>query len=414
MRAIRSAAVATALMLLSGSVLAEGAPRDVPLPIQSKTALQQYLAATSIEESPLSRLSPMGRRRFLAHDILFTERGVGGFGTAELMAELTAEEIREVMALFGLQAPASMLRDARDVNRNDVPSRWPVPQEPTAIGRKFDQLRAIEDLSASSDAGVTDSGRSRAIRDGYDRLFGTASVSLDAVSDSDLHLLFRAATIAMDRTKDPKYFDAMDRQLAELQARELASRFDYRLMHGALVLVRDFERADALAQTHPAMEFAATPPIVERVPAGHSGSTEWAVSPDQYQLVHQAVDLDVSATVVVIASLDCGFSRGAMEAIESDPVLGPLFAEHAHWLAPQAHRLDVERLQQWNREHPSIEMTLAVDAREWPAIDEWWATPNFYFFKDGELKAKVTGWPLDGAGQRDEVIAALDEIGLLE
>lgn len=413
MRAIRSAAVATALMLLSGSALAEGAPRDVPLPIQSEAALRQYLAATPIEESPLSRLSPMGRRRFL-DGVDFNERGITRFYTADLMAELTAEEIRAAMALFGLQATTAMLRDARDVNRNDVPSRWPVPQEPTAIGGKFDQLRAIEDLPVSSDAGVTDSGRSRAIRDGYDRLFGTASASLDGVSDSDLHLLFRAASIALFGTNDPKYFDAMERPLAELRARGLASKDDYRMMHGALVLARDFEHADALAQAHPAMEFAVTPSIIDRVPAGHSGPTEWAVSPDQYQLVHQAVDLDVPAKVVVIASLDCGFSRTAMEAIESDPVLGPLFAEHAHWLAPQAHRLDVERLQQWNREHPAIEMTLAVDAREWPAIDEWRATPNFYFFRDGELKAKVTGWPLDGAGQRNEVIAALDEIGLLE
>lgn len=412
MRAIRSAAVATALVLLSGIALAEGAPRDVPLPIQSDAALQQYLAATPIEESPLSRLSPMGLRRFL-DGVDFNQRGITEFSTGELMAELTAEEIREVMALFDLQAPASMLRDARDVNRNDVPSRWPVPQEPTAIGRKFDQLRAIEDMPESTDAGVTDAGRSRAIRDGYDRLFGTASASLDAVSDSDLHLRFRAATLAVDWTKDPKYFDAMDRQLAELQARALASKFDYRVMHGALVLARDFERADALAQSHPAMELATTPPIAEKVPAGHTGPTEWAVSPDQYQLVHQAVDLDVPATVVVVAHPDCGFSRSAMAAIEPDPVLGPLFAEHARWLAPQSHRLDVERMQQWNREHPSVEMTLAVDAREWPAIDEW-ATPNFYFFKDGELKAKVTGWPLDGAGSRDEVIAALAEIGLLE
>lgn len=412
MRTIRSAAVATVLVLLSRSVLAEGVPRDVPLPIQSEAVLQQYLAATPTEESPLSRLSPMGRRRFL-DGVDFNEQGITRFNTADLMAELTAEEIREVMALFDLQAPASMLRDARDVNRNDVPSRWPVPQEPTAIGRKFDQLRASEDMPASSDAGVTDSGRSRAIRDGYDRLFGAFGASLEAVSDSDLHLLFRAASIAMFGTNDPKYFDAMDRPLAELRARELASKDDYRMMHGALVLARDFERADALAQTHPAMELAATPPIIDRVPAEHSGPTEWAVSPDQYQLVHQAVDLDVPAKVIVVAHPDCGFSRGAMEAVESDPVLGPLFAEHAHWLAPQAHRLDVERLQLWNREHPSIEMTLAVDAREWPAIDEW-ATPIFYFFKDGELKAKVKSWPLDGAGQRDEVIAALDEIGLLE
>lgn len=411
MRVIRSASVATALALLSGFAMA-GQPGAVQLPIQSEAGLQEYLAVTPIEESPLSRLSPMGRRRFL-EDIHFTSRGISGYGTADLMAELTAEEIQAVLALFDLPVSESLLRDARDVNRNELVSDRPLPKVPTAIGHRFDQLRAMKDVQASSDLGVTALGRSRAIRDGYDRLFGSASVSPNSVSDSDLHLLFRAASIAMFGTTDPKYFDAMDLPLAELRARGLASKDDYRMMHAALVLARDFERADALALDHPALELSATPPIVERVPAGHSGPTEWAVSPDNYELIHQKVALDLPAKVIVVAHPDCGFSRAAMQAIESDPVLGPLFAEHAHWLAPQAQRLGVERLQQWNRKHPSVEMTLAVDTREWPMMDDW-ATPNFYFFKDGELKARVSGWPLDGAGHRDKVVAALGEIGLLD
>ncbi len=412
MRTIRSAAVTIMLVFLAGTAVAGSAPNDAHLPIQSEAALQRYLDTTPIAESPLSRLSPMGRRRFL-EDVHFTEKGVGGYGYADLLAELTADEIREVLALFGLHASSSLLNDARDVNRNDVPSRWPVPQQPTAIGRKFDQLRAIGDMREDPPSGLTDAARARAMHDGFERLFGAGSFSLAAVSDTDLDLLFRAANIVIGTTNDPEYFDDVDRLLGELQARNLAQRDHFRVMHEALLLIRDFDRAEALARAHPSLELAPIPAIVDNVPARHAGPTEWAVSPDRYQLLHQAVDLDVPAMVVVVAHPSCGFSRRAMDDIESDPVLGPLFAEHANWLAPQDGRLYVEQLQQWNHEHPAIRMTVAVDRREWPAIDDW-ATPTFYFFKGGELMAKVSGWPLDGAGHRDEVVAALGDIGLLE
>lgn len=391
-----------------------GNPSDETyVPIQSRADLQRYLEATPIAESPLSRLSPMGRRRFL-EDINFTARGIGGYRFGDLLAELTADEIREVLALFGLRASSGLLNDARDVNRNDRPSRWPVPQEPTAIGIKFDQLRALERLPEDADAGLTDAVRAHAMHDSYDKLFGAEeSSSLAEVSDTDLDLLFRAANMVIGITNDPKYFDNMDRLLVELQARNLAQKDHYRVVHEALVLTRNFDRADALARAHPSLELAAIPTIVDKVPTDYTGPTAWLVSQDRYQLIHQAVELDAPAMVIVTAHPGCGFSREAMKTIESDPVLGPVFAKHANWLAPQDGRLDVELLQQWNREHPAVEMTLAVDTREWPAVDDW-KTPTFYFFKNGELATKVSGWPLDGTGHRDEVVAALGEIGLLE
>lgn len=413
MRTIHCLVAATVIALSIGSAAAEK-PSDEPyMPIQSPADLQRYLEATPIAESPLSRLSPMGRRRFL-EGIHFTPRGIGGYGTADLEYELTAEDIREVLALFGMRASSGLLSDAREVNRNDRPSRWPVPQEPTVIGLKFYQLRAIERRPEDAAAGLTGDARARAMHDGYDRLFGTAPSSLAEVSDTDLDLLFRAAEMVIGATNDPGYFSDMDRLLAELRVRNLAQKGHYRSMHRALVLTRSFDRADALARAHPSLEFAATPGIVDEVSPKHVGPTVWAVSPDRYRLVHQALELDVPAMVIVTTHPGrCHFSHEAMTAIESDPVLGPVFAKHAMWVAPQAGSLDIEFLQQWNREHPGTEVSLVVDSREWTAIDEW-ATPTFYFFSNGELAAKVVGWPRGEAGHRDEVVAALGEIGLIE
>jgi len=413
MRTIRCLVVATVIALSVGSATAGNPSNEPYMPIQSRADLQRYLDATPIAESPLSRLSPMGRRRFL-EEINFTARGIGGYGTADLEAELTAEDIREVLALFGLHASSGLLSDAREVNRNDRPSRWPVPREPTAIGLKFDQLRALDRLPADPTAGLTGDARARAMHDGYDRMFGAGPSLLAEVSDTDLDLLFRAAGVVIGATNDPRYFNDMDRLLAELQVRELAQKGHYRSMHRALVLTRNFDRADALARAHPSLEFSVTPEIVDEVAPDYTGPTIWSVGQDRYRLVHQALELDAPAVIIVTTDPSrCHFSREAMTAIESDPVLGPLFAKHATWLVPQAGSLDVELLQQWNHEHPGAGASLAVDAREWPAIDEW-ATPTFYFFSNGELAAKVVGWPRGEAGHRDEVVAALGDIGLLQ
>jgi hypothetical protein len=41
-----------------------------------------------------------------------------------------------------------------------------------------------------------------------------------------------------------------------------------------------------------------------------------------------------------------------------------------------------------------------------------WATPTFYFFKDGNLVREVSGWPPEG--NEEALKAALREVGLLQ
>jgi hypothetical protein len=48
-------------------------------------------------------------------------------------------------------------------------------------------------------------------------------------------------------------------------------------------------------------------------------------------------------------------------------------------------------------------------ANEWPEI-EYWGTPAFYFYKNGELRYKVIGWNK----RREKYIEqGLKEVGLL-
>jgi hypothetical protein len=66
--------------------------------------------------------------------------------------------------------------------------------------------------------------------------------------------------------------------------------------------------------------------------------------------------------------------------------------------------------QSWNQTHPGQEITLAYRDAEWPMITRW-GTPDFYFLKDGVVRAKVFGWP--PGGRKAQLVAALHEVGLM-
>src|SRR5699024_1611898 len=99
------------------------------------------------------------------------------------------------------------------------------------------------------------------------------------------------------------------------------------------------------------------------------------------------------------------------EAIAADPELGPLFREHAVWLAPPAELIGYERLRAWNTEHPHTPIVVAADWADWPMLDRWEGTPTFHVFRDGELTESVTSWPIE-EGNRDAVLDALRKAGL--
>lgn len=143
--------------------------------------------------------------------------------------------------------------------------------------------------------------------------------------------------------------------------------------------------------------------------AGHP--TEWAVDPNKHELLRRSVDLHQSTQVVIISHPLCHFSQAAMHDIQADPVLSKIFEANARWLIPQGNHLDFGVVQQWNREHPGQQAALAFRRDEWPMIDSW-ATPTFYFLKNGVVNAKVEGWPKEG--RRSELLTALRQVGLLQ
>jgi len=126
---------------------------------------------------------------------------------------------------------------------------------------------------------------------------------------------------------------------------------------------------------------------------------------DDGTLVRRTVTLDPHAQVVVIAG--CHFSKDAAEAIETDPVLRPLFSRNTAWITPAGENPADPDLARWNRDHPLAALRTAYRESEWPAIDTW-NMPTFYFLRDGRVVAKVVGWQ----GRRDAVLAGYRALGL--
>lgn len=68
--------------------------------------------------NPLNRLSQAARQRFVK-SLVFNERGITGYATGDLRSELTAEQIYDILVLFGVPDDIYLFPDARIVSRRD-------------------------------------------------------------------------------------------------------------------------------------------------------------------------------------------------------------------------------------------------------------------------------------------------------
>lgn len=275
----------------------------------------------------------------------------------------------------------------------------------------FDALSQLERAQLGE---ATDVQRANAIGKLYAELFPAATFGAEALkqrSDDDLRYLFRSAYLTNFYTADPHVVHDMTRAFAQLQHRNIAKKFDYQQMYQALIGTRMLTDAGGFYAQYHAMGLDALPTFREAPGIEAGEPTEWVVSQTAPELLRQPFVFAESSQVLVIGHPLCHFTQNAVRDIFADPQLGPVFAKHAHWLAPQDQHLKVELFQQWNRDHPKAPMAIAYKQSEWPMLGMW-ATPTFYFFRNGSLIARVVGWPKEG--RRDALRSALRQIGLLK
>lgn len=87
-------------------------------PIKSWEDLQDYLAVTRLDASPLDKLSPAAKQRFLG-SLVFSEHGLASFEYVDLENELSPTDIYKVLSLFGVQSDTATLRNVRMSSESD-------------------------------------------------------------------------------------------------------------------------------------------------------------------------------------------------------------------------------------------------------------------------------------------------------
>ena len=276
---------------------------------------------------------------------------------------------------------------------------------------------AVNDLRQTADkmAGKsTDQVRASAVAKIYDEAFGayTGDASpLDRIPAATLGILFQATQIAAFYTSRNSDTINLLKLYTALEKRGVATRKEGLETYQALVAARRFKQADAIAAAHPSLGLHPLPKVVDETGSGGDEPEVLAVGLSKPNLIRRKINIDQPAVIVVVASPLCHFARNGISAIAADPALGPIFRDHAVWLAPPDGHLYFSTFQKWNRAHPEAKMVLTVNRRDWQMLDSW-ALPTFYFLQNGYKAAEVIGWT--GSDEREVLTAAARSIGLLK
>ena len=106
----------------------------IAAPIKSAIDLQAYLAMMPKSLSPIEKLSPGAKRRFL-DGLVFNENGLVGYDYADLATELPASDVYRLMSLFGAQRTVPLIRGLKVVGKQDeLMFQYPEPLEDDHVG----------------------------------------------------------------------------------------------------------------------------------------------------------------------------------------------------------------------------------------------------------------------------------------
>ncbi|MCK7594024.1 hypothetical protein [Pseudomarimonas salicorniae] len=222
---------------------------------------------------------------------------------------------------------------------------------------------------------------------------------------------FEAAYLALFYSPKSAHLEDLQRAFAGLESQGAPTDAQIENLHVSLVRMRRFDAADALAARHPEAGLEPLPgrsPVTE-LPPGQRLAWRVEAGTDSQRL--QAVGLPAPSDGILVSSHPhCGPSQRAAEAIAADPQLAALFARHATLLVHQAGRFAAAEEGAWRPGGVTLPLNWVHREADWPEVDSW-ATPVFYFLRDGQVVATVSGWSKEG--QREALLAAADQAGLI-
>lgn len=233
---------------------------------------------------------------------------------------------------------------------------------------------------------------------------------LKKTNSNDLETLFYATEHVLFYTLDTKHISNLKYIVEILSERGKVSYGQLSSLFKSYVSLRMFREAEKLKSLYPDLNVENLPELKEFEIKAFSGRTELAISVTENILERRMVEFGVGPQIIIVSHPVCHFSQNALMDIFNDVEITQAIDGHVKLIAPQDRTLGLEPFRKWNIEHRSTPMTIVYNRSEWPEIESW-STPTFYFFNNGILISKFSGWPLEG--NKEKLIFSLREIGLL-
>ena len=232
-------------------------------------------------------------------------------------------------------------------------------------------------------------------------------ISLSHMKDADVKEYFDISHFVAFDTLKPEFARIMRSALDEMSHRKLDVLRPQQDM--LKIYVADRMLDDVRKYAASVRDGMALPRFEDDAISHGAYPTLWYLSGDASSVLRYSYPLNEGTKVVVTGHPWCHFSRNAAKDIEDDLRIANLMERYSIWVVPQHPMPNFSDIAQWNVQHPRLRMRVAYNADEWPAISNW-ATPTFFFFKDGRLIDTVTGWP--DARQADRLMVAFRAVGV--
>ena len=218
-------------------------------------------------------------------------------------------------------------------------------------------------------------------------------VSIAELSDLDVQNFYAGAEKLSFYFNDSRYANDLRVAFDELERRQLSTPAMVETVLGHYFAARMFDTVGSFSASHPSDSDFGVVAYDDHTSAS-SAAKLLRIGSDGRTM--SAVDFSIppGTHVIVVSSPWCAFSRASGRAISRTPQLLSLMRMHATWIVPQSIIPNVKDIVRWNTEHPNLSMSIVFDRTQWGSIESW-ATPGFYFYRDGNLVSSVIGWESD-------------------